>query len=140
MGFSLGDLNPFKVITDTVGKVLDKTLTDKNARASAQEELSKMALSGELAEIAGQLEINKVEAASPSLFVSGWRPATGWICNLGLLYQFLLRPLLTWGAVVVGHPNPAPDLDMGTLMVLLTGMLGFGGLRSFDKQNGVASK
>ena len=136
----LDAINPVKIVTDTIGKVLDKTLTDKNARASAQEELSKMALSGELAEIAGQLEINKVEAASSSLFVSGWRPGVGWTCVLGLLYQFIVRPLLTWGSMVVGHPVVAPELDMGTLVVLLTGMLGFGGLRSFDKQGGVASK
>jgi hypothetical protein len=140
MGVSLADLNPFKIITDTVGKVLDKTLTDKNARASAQEELDKLVLSGELAQMAAQTDINKIEAASPNLFVSGWRPATGWICNLGLLYEFVVRPLLTWASMIVGHPVIAPDLDMGTLVTLLLGLLGMGGLRSFDKQNGVASK
>ena len=82
-----------------------------------------------------QTEINKVEAASPSVFVSGWRPAIGWVCAMAMGYQYLLRPFL-----VAYHPALAfPGLD-DNLWQLLAGMLGLGGLRTFEKVNGVASR
>lgn len=133
MGFSLADLNPFKAVAD---KLIDRLVPDKNANAAAKAELEKMELSGELAAMSAQAEINKVEAASPNLFVAGWRPAVGWTCCAGLAIQFIVRPLFIWGSALIGHPTDFPSLDMGTLMVLLTGMLGFGGLRSFEKVQG----
>lgn len=120
------------------GKLIDHFFPDPAKKAEAQAKLLEMAQSGDLAVIAGQVEINKIEAASPNMFVAGWRPAVGWICAAGLAYQFILRPLMTFGAALFGHPVVAPDLDMGTLMVLLTGMLGFGGLRTFEKVNDAA--
>ncbi len=81
----------------------------------------------------GQLEINKVEAASPNLFVSGWRPGVGWVCCLALVYQFFLRPaLVTFG-------KPAPDLPMGDLITILLGLLGLGTLRTVEKIKKVAA-
>ena len=82
----------------------------------------------------GQVEINKIEAASPSFFKSGWRPAVGWVCVLALLYQFLGRPLLPWiFDVCMYSVKELPALDMGSLLTLLGGMLGLGGLRTFEK-------
>ena len=123
------------------GKLLERIIPDPLARANAQLELVKLHQTGELAHLAaetdlakGQLEINKVEAASSSLFVSGWRPSIGWLCSVSLGYQFLLRPLLiTFG-------KPAPPLDMADLLTLLLGMLGLGGLRTAEKIKGVAAK
>lgn len=84
-----------------------------------------------------QTEVNKIEAASASVFVSGWRPAVGWCCVLGLAYAFLIQPLCAWAAAIGQFPAP-PPLDLGVLMQLLVGMLGLAGFRSWEKQKGVA--
>jgi len=88
----------------------------------------------------GQMAINALEAQNASLFVSGWRPAIGWICGCGLFYTFLLRPLLPWlvnaVAMAAGSGLVLPDmpaLEMGELIPLLMGMLGIGAMRSYDK-------
>ena len=101
-------------------------------------ELQRMAMDAGLAQ--GQLDINKIEAANPRLLVSGWRPALGWVCVLGLAMQFVVGPFATWGASLASKTIVFPVLDLGTLMTLLFGMLGLGGLRSYEKINGVASK
>jgi hypothetical protein len=94
-----------------------------------------------------QVEVNKIEANSSSLFVSGWRPAVGWVGVLGLAYQFLGYPLMQWlwsflqGVDIIPKGlQPPPDLQTDQLMVLLSGLLGFGGMRSFEKHKGVAAK
>ena len=78
----------------TIGKVLDKVIPDKNARQAAQMALEAADQKGELDLLLGQLEVNKVEAASDSLFVAGWRPFIGWVCGVGLMYNVLLSPFL----------------------------------------------
>jgi hypothetical protein len=106
--------------------------------------MEKLALQADQTIIAGQLAINQAEAASSSLFKGGWRPAVGWVCVIGLFYQFIIRSILPWCidvTVSITHSPviiPAmPSLDMGTLMVLLSGMLGLGGFRTFEKLKGV---
>jgi hypothetical protein len=88
--------------------------------------------------IKGQLEINKTEASSGSLFRGGWRPATGWICVSGLAYTFIMRPILPW---LIGlfnvTVNEMPAIDMSQLMGLLVGLLGMGGYRTFEKIKGL---
>jgi hypothetical protein len=117
------------------GKLIDKLIPDPAARDAARLELLKLQQSGELAAMLAQTEINKVEAASSSVFVAGWRPAIGWVCAMAMGYQYLLRPFL-----VAYHPALAfPGLD-DNLWQLLAGMLGLGGLRTFEKVNGVASR
>jgi hypothetical protein len=100
----------------------------------------KLQQNGELTQIAGQMEINKVEAASSSIFVSGWRPAIGWICGAGFAVQFVIGPLAEWGSSLAGHPVKFPTMDTGTMMPLLLGMLGLGGLRTAEKLQDKASK
>lgn len=81
-------------------------------------------------ELMGQIETNKVEAAHPSIFVAGWRPAIGWVGATGLAYSFVIAPFLDiWLSV--------PELDTGTLMTLVLSMLGIGAQRSFEKVKGV---
>ena len=117
------------------GKLIDKLIPDPAARDAAKLELLKLQQSGELAAMLAQTEINKVEAANPSVFVSGWRPAIGWVCALAMGYQYRLRPFL-----VAFYPVLAfPGLD-DNLWQLLAGMLGLGGLRTFEKMNGVAAR
>ena len=125
--------------------LLDKILPDPGAAADAKLKVMEMAQRGELAALdadmrlaLGQMEVNKAEA-STDLFRGGWRPACGWVCAFGLAYNFLLRPLLPWFAKVAGFNVPdLPAIDTDTLMVLLTGMLGLGGLRTFEKVKGTA--
>jgi hypothetical protein len=138
------DLTGIGAIFDFGGKVIDKIFPDPAQRDAAKLELIRLQRSGELAQLAsdtqlanGQLEVNKVEAASASVFVAGWRPAVGWVCVIGLLYTFLLRPLLGWASGIWMIDAP-PALDMGDLFTLLAGMLGLGGMRTFEKFHGVS--
>ena len=132
-------LDPVTALLDIGGKVIDRIWPDPTQAANAKFELFKLQQSGELAQIAGQLEINKVEAANPSIFVSGWRPFVGWVCGGGLVYAFIGQPLLSWASSVYGFNIP-PILDVSTLLTVLGGMLGLGGLRTMEKINGVATK
>ena len=117
------------------GKLVDKLIPDPAARDAAKLELLKLQQSGELAAMVAQTDINKVEAANPSVFVSGWRPAIGWVCALAMAYQYLIRPFLAAFYPVLTFPG----LD-DNLWQLLAGMLGLGGLRTFEKLNGVAAR
>jgi hypothetical protein len=117
------------------GKLIDKLIPDPAARDAAKLELLKLQQSGELAAMVAQTDINKVEAANPSVFVSGWRPAVGWVCALAMAYQYLIRPFLAAFYPVLTFPG----LD-DNLWQLLAGMLGLGGLRTFEKLNGVAAR
>lgn len=129
-------LDPVTAALDIGGKLIDRIWPDPAIAATAKLELIKLQQSGELAQITGQLDINKVEAASPSIWTSGWRPSVGWVCSAGLLTQFIVAPLATWAAALLGHPIVFPTLDMGTLMTLLAGMLGLSGMRTTEKLKG----
>jgi hypothetical protein len=133
-------LDPLSALLDIGSKVIDRVWPDPEKAAAAKLELFKMQQSGELAVIAGQLDINKVEAANPSVFVSGWRPFIGWVCGSGFAIQFVVGPLAEWGSALYGHPVKFPQMDMGTMMPLLAGMLGLGAMRTAEKINGVAAK
>lgn len=124
---------------DAIGKIAGRLWPDPAQQAAAQLELLKMQQAGELDQLNADLQLalaqastNTAEAAAPDLFTRGWRPFCGWVCGLGLLYQFLLRPAL------IAFGKPAPDLDMGTLLTLLFGMLGLGAYRSVEKIKGAA--
>lgn len=100
-------------------------------------ELEKLILEIEAKAIQGQLEINKQEAAHPSLFVAGWRPFIGWVCGIALAYNYIIRDMLIWASQYFQVPMP-PELGLETLMTLLLAMLGVGGMRSFEKTKGVS--
>ena len=85
-------LDPISALLDVGSKVIDRVWPDPAQAASAKLELMKLQQSGELAQIAGQMDINKVEAANPSVFVSGWRPGIGWVCGAGFAVQFVVGP------------------------------------------------
>lgn len=129
--------DPITAGLDVLGKILDRVLPDKAANDKAKAELASMMAQGELNQLMGQLEINKTEAASTNWFVAGWRPCSGWICNIGLAYTFLLQPMLAWLSSIVAIPVP-PAIDTNTLMILLGSLLGVGTLRTVDKIKGVA--
>ena len=127
-----------------ITKLLNKLIPDSDARNAAQEEITKLLIAQQgavnlaIAEAAkAQAAINLAEASSPSIFVSGWRPAAAWICIAGMLYSFCVQPTATWIALQF-HLTPLPTLDTATMMSLLFGLLGLGGLRSFDKMQGTS--
>ena len=84
----------------------------------------------------GQIEVNKVEAASTNWFVAGWRPFIGWVSGFGVAWTFVLGPFAEFLARLAGWTGAMPTLDVGQLMVLVTSMLGLGVLRSYDKVKG----
>lgn len=100
-------------------------------------EAQKNKIAFELAMVNSQTDTNRVEAASASIFVAGWRPFIGWTCGAAYATQFVAGPLASWAASLAGHPLAFPQLDLGTMMPLLLGMLGLGGMRTFEKINGV---
>lgn len=125
--------------------VLDKVLPDPQAAAAAKLKMLEMAQAGELAALAadtdlakGQLEINKVEAASPNLFIGGWRPAVGWVCAAAFAWNFIGLPIAMFATAYFGKQVQLAPAELGEMMPVLLGMLGLGGMRSFEKSKGVA--
>lgn len=126
------------VIGPIINKFVDR-IPDPNARAEAKEQLELEMLGSLENLIAGQLEINKAEAQHSSIFVAGWRPGIGWICGLALAWNFIIQPIASWGAFIAGLDiATAPTLETGELTTILLGMLGLGGLRTYEKRLGVA--
>jgi hypothetical protein len=133
-------MNPLLIgpILDIGKSLLDRFgPEDKGERAKADAEFMRMAAEGELKQVIAQLEINAKEAAHPSVWVSGWRPFFGWAGGAGFIYATILQPMLAWWASIKGWPMP-PILNLDLLWVVVTGMLGIGGLRSVEKIKGVS--
>lgn len=129
-------LDPITSLLNIGNTLIDRLLPDKQAQDAAKAQLIQMQLAGQLNEIAAQIEVNKAEAANANWFVAGWRPFIGWVCGIGLVSQFVVAPFATWIASLLGHPIAFPSLDMGTLLTLLGGMLGLGGMRTYEKLQG----
>tara|TARA_R100000900_G_scaffold125993_1_gene100563 strand:- start:155 stop:553 length:399 start_codon:yes stop_codon:yes gene_type:complete len=121
-----------------VAGLLDKFIEDKDTKNALAHEISTMAErhAQELAK--GQLEVNKVEAASKSMFVAGWRPAVGWVCVLGMASNFIIIPMANFGLAIVESNITIPLIDTSTMMPVLMGMLGLGVMRSVEKVQGVS--
>ena len=119
-------------------KLLGKFIEDKDTKNKIAFELSTMAEKHAQQLALAQIELNKAEAQSGSLFKGGWRPAVGWTCAIAFMYHFILKDLIIFGASFAGAELPElPEFDMGTLLTVLGGMLGIGGLRTFEKQKGL---
>lgn len=124
------DITGLSSVADLAKTVVNKIWPDKT-------EEEKQQLAASLALIQGQLDINKTEASSQSTFVAGWRPAIGWVCAIALGYQYVIRPIAIWILLTINHPVPTlPGLD-DNLWQLMMGMLGMGGLRTYEKVAGI---
>ena len=118
--------------------LLDKFVEDKDQKAKLAHDLATMADKHAQQIALAQIEVNKAEAASGSLFKGGWRPAVGWVCAIAFAYHFIIKDLIIFGASFAGAELPElPEFDMGTLLTVLGGMLGIGGLRTYEKQKGL---
>ena len=120
-------------VIGVAGKVLDKFVEDKDLKAKLEHEMKMQLHNANLA----QIEVNKAEATHKSMFVAGWRPACGWICSIALLYHFVLQPIIVFILSAAGYSYDLPSFDMSSLMTVLMGMLGLGGLRSFEKSKNI---
>lgn len=136
----------WNLLIPAITTVLDKVLPDPQAAADAKIKLMTLAQNGELAELdavkqmaLAQLDVNKVEAASSDPYTSRWRPTIGYVLAAALTFQYLLNPLITWGAAIwaPGITPPAIGLD-DHLWELMFGVLGLAGWRSLDKIKGKA--
>ena len=116
-------------IVGVAGKVLNKFVADKDLKVKLQHELKTAFHAANLA----QIDLNKQEAAHQSMFVAGWRPFVGWTCGVALAYHFLIAPLLGFMLVLYGIDTPMPEFEFSQLSTILMGMLGLGGLRSYEK-------
>ena len=120
--------------------LLDKFVEDKDQKARLAHEIATLA-TRQAHEIAkAQIEVNKTESQSGSIFIGGWRPATGWVCVLGFGINFLVIPLTNLYLSVTANPLLVPTLDVSEMMPVLLGMLGLGGLRTYEKTKNVARK
>ena len=132
-------------IFDIGMKLVERFFPDPAAANEAKLKLLEMQQAGELAQLdadlklaTGQIEVNKVEAASSSLFTSGWRPFVGWTCGAAFAYKFVLAPFAVLALTAAGHPIQLPVLDFTEMSTILLGMLGLGGMRTMEKIKGVA--
>ena len=113
--------------------VLDRVVPDKNAKAKALQELEHMLVEAETKGQLAQIEVNKIEAASRSIWVSGWRPFIGWSCGFAMAYAYVVQPILVFILAQSGYLIDLPRVELAEMMPILLGMLGLGGLRSFEK-------
>ena len=116
-----------------VARILDKFIVDKDLKEKLEHEIK---LEIQKANIA-QIDVNKAEAAHRTVFVAGWRPFIGWTCGLALAYHFILQPIIVFTMSVNGLDYDLPEFDMGSLMTIVLGLLGLGGMRSFEKLKGL---
>lgn len=125
-------------LVPAVSNVLDKVVEDKDQKAKLAHEIATLAEKQAHEAAMAQVEVNKAEAQHRSIFVAGWRPFIGWTCGVALAYHFVLAPLIIFGVAWYGAEIPEiPTFDMDSLMTVLLGMLGLGGMRSFEKAKGL---
>ncbi len=118
--------------------VLDRVIPDKNAKAKALRDLEHLLVEAETKGQLAQIEVNKIEAGSKSLWTSGWRPFIGWSCGFSMAYAYVLQPILVFVLAQAGYLIELPRVELGEMMPVLLGILGLGSLRSFEKYKKVS--
>jgi hypothetical protein len=130
------DLLGIGSVIESVGKVAEHFVTTDKEKMALEIEARKLDQANDMA----QIGVNTEEAKSASLFVSGWRPAVGWVCGFGLLYVSVLLPIAEFVAKMYGYTGSFPEVDTTITMQVLFGMLGLSGMRTYEKAKGVAAK
>ena len=120
-------------LIDPISNILDKFVADKDLKQKLEHELKTELHRANMA----QIEVNKEEAKHRTVFVAGWRPFTGWVCATALAYHFILEPVIVFGLALYNIQLTLPQFDMASLLTVLMGMLGLGGLRTYEKNQGL---
>lgn len=121
-----------------ISGLLDKFVADADTKAQLAHEIATMSERHAQDIALAQIKVNAAEASSGSIFKGGWRPFIGWVCGFSFFYHFVCQPVAVFAMTVAGvEMPPLPEFDMGTLMTVLGGMLGIGGLRTYEKQKGI---
>jgi len=120
-------------LIDPISNILDKFVADKDLKQKLEHELKTELHRANMA----QIEVNKEEAKHRTVFVAGWRPFTGWVCATALAYHFILEPVIVFVLALYNIQLTLPQFDMGSLLTVLMGMLGLGGLRTYEKKQGL---
>lgn len=135
-------MEPLSAILNIGKAAIDRIWPDPLQRAEEFRKLQELEQRGDLARLeaevqllVGQMEINKQEAQSKSIFVAGWRPFTGWVAASSFAYMAILEPLMRFTATMTGYEGDFPVLDTTITMQILMGMLGLGLMRSYEKKN-----
>jgi len=116
-----------------VSGLLDKFIPDADERAKLAHEIATMGSKHAQEAMLAQLEINKAEAQTGSIFIGGWRPAAAWVCVFGMAMNYIITPLANFGLGLAGSEINLPLIDTSTMMPVLLGMLGLAGARSVEK-------
>ena len=124
------------LVNNVGGALIKHFFPDPSQAAAAEQKMAELLQSGEIQKIAGQLAINQEEAKSTNWFVAGWRPFVGWVCGLGLAYVAIIEPIVRFAALAAGYKGGFPVIDTTLTMQVLLGMLGIGGMRSWEKVKG----
>lgn len=125
--------DPITTLLEIGGKVIDKIWPDPAAAAQAKFELFKLQQSGELAQMAGQMQINAEEAKSTSVFVAGWRPFIGWICGLACAWNWIGLSVAKFLCELADKHILLAPASITEMMPVLMGMLGLGAYRTIEK-------
>jgi len=124
-------LDPITAGLDFANTVVQKIWPDKSAQEQQQ-------LAAVLTMVQGQMAINQVEASNESTFVAGWRPFIGWACGMACVWNWMGLPIAKLGLALAGHPIALSPADLSEMMPVLMGMLGLGGLHTFERVKGVS--
>ena len=121
-------------VIEVADKVLGKFIPDKNLKMKLQKEMTMAFHDANLA----QIQLNKQEAAHKNIVVAGWRPFVGWTCGVALAYHFIVSPIVETILIAAGVTVDLPSFEFSQLSSILMGMLGLGGLRTYEKMKGVS--
>jgi len=129
----MADITGLGAVSELANTVIGKIWPDKS-------EAEKQQLSAAVTLVQGQLEVNKIEASNPSVFVSGWRPFIGWVCGMACAWNWIGISVVSTICTILKNPVLLQKADVSEMMPVLLGLLGLGALRTYEKAKGVAAQ
>ena len=127
-----------ELLINPISTLLDKFIPDADEKAKLAHEIATLAQKQAHESAIAQVRVNEVQAAHGSLFVAGARPFILWVCGFAFAYHFIVQPIIITASRFYGLEIDYPEFDMASLMTVLGGILGLGGLRSYEKRHGVS--